>query len=876
MSNIVRSAERLAALSMLSALILTAQSADIWRSGGWTVQAPSAGNCGSPPVLTVKGPGSIFDPPSATALASLERALPAALANVCPGAREVVLASGRTRRLIKVAQSPISVPVTEASSTATAPPVSTAQRSRSDPPADSAQTPVTAPQPARATTPAPVLGARSNLPSLSSAHGNEDKCEVLFNWLESSKAEGNSAGNRGYRMPAEMLRIFRDEPMTAVFGMAYDRMENRWRLEQHEKVISHCLGLAPQTHARNVPFAGVRSKSQTMRQYSQEFAQYRQLLDESFLGKPGPFEPSAISRYVQQVREQSAWANQAMSSAAAAPPTRASFDQLAAQRQTAPRQLSALSSGEKSQVENYLSRRQTEMAPVIAEDWLRTANGTGKTIAAAKLLHKSHDDMAAVVRMLDGQTKAAWDEKYNRLIESLIAEPLHADVAKLNGVPSTLPGILQLSAQRAGFDGAFGDFRGIPAVDAARDEYARASTRILTGALPAWRQQVDRVPLEAPTVAAKHQEFESLFPGKEDRSVSLFTQFEAPLLAKEDQLRTLIAANLQKEQERGGPPASAGVSQPGNGGVQVGPLNSSSFTARGLVNERALMKLFAGDFVGIDFDRDDLKFKGIFQQYLESYGRHCDEYLIPPNRVPIMTAVCTSEWVNSRTGISTGRCANYDNKPTGLFAKRALSDAMGMLDRQRAADALREVSRRMTEWIQVAQNDPIGGMMNMVGDVQAVKSDMVQMNGCRSPSVQRFEDNLRLFALNRPPIRLDGKSAVTAVTVPIPGIPFKDQNYTKLIEALVVDDATKWGGFAEFVQGSISDATVSSRDQMGRPARIMAPYAWNNILGKRRATVTLTFSEGLPECLYYSDTPSVCHAASRKIVAAYAAGAYQQ
>lgn len=51
---------------------------------------------------------------------------------------------------------------------------------------------------------------------------------------------------------------------------------------------------------------------------------------------------------------------------------------------------------------------------------------------------------------------------------------------------------------------------------------------------------------------------------------------------------------------------------------------------------------------------------------------------------------------------------------------------------------------------------------------RAVAGDMdalVQMNACTSPGLVRFEDNLRLFALNKQPVRLDGKSLGSAVTV---------------------------------------------------------------------------------------------------------------
>ena len=39
--------------------------------------------------------------------------------------------------------------------------------------------------------------------------------------------------------------------------------------------------------------------------------------------------------------------------------------------------------------------------------------------------------------------------------------------------------------------------------------------------------------------------------------------------------------------------------------------------------------------------------------------------------------------------------------------------------------------------------------------------------------------------------------------------------------------------------------------------------------------VTVTFTDGLPACLYFFDLPSVCRAPSSRIIAAYDGGHYQ-
>ena len=80
-----------------------AQSADLWKDGAWRIAALAPGACATVPQLEVVGPGSIFDTSQAHRLRAIEAALPAALGNTCPNAREIVLVSRRTRRLIKLA-----------------------------------------------------------------------------------------------------------------------------------------------------------------------------------------------------------------------------------------------------------------------------------------------------------------------------------------------------------------------------------------------------------------------------------------------------------------------------------------------------------------------------------------------------------------------------------------------------------------------------------------------------------------------------------------------------------------------------------------------------------------------------------------------------
>ncbi len=843
------------ALLACGTFLLHAENGSLWKSSSWTLQAPPSGSCGSLPLLEVKGPGSIFDPPNASALGSLQTALPKAVSTACPGVREVILVSGKTRRLIKLAEF-IATSPTESVSAGT--PVVATQATN---------IPVVTSKPALTTT-------RSELKSLSSARNIEDKCDVLLSWLESSKAhDTRSVGYRNGGAVPEVLRIFRDEPMTAVFGMPYDKTENRWRFEQHEKVMSRCLGYP--TQQRTFPIGGIYQgrPNATLQKFSQQFAQYRTILDQAFLGQPGTFEPTTVARHVQQVRTQLAWANQALSSALGAPANRASFDSIASQLQAAGTQMTLLDSSEKTQVVDSLTRQQTEIAPTIVDSWFRDASESQKTVASAKVVQGGYSGIGPVLRVLDASSQSAWTDKYKRLVDSLVGESVRTEVAKLPAIPATLPGIQGLTLWKAGFDTTFGQFRGIPVVDDGVSQHVQTQSRILIGAMPAWQQEVSTLPMSAPPIAAKRSQLGSLFPTPTARMAAEYPRYEAPLKAKEDQLRVIIAAETRKKQ------IAAAKGAPNQNGV---PVTLDGFLAKGLENESAFTMLFSGEIDKLGFDREDVSFRALLRNYIEAFWEHCkDDLPPPPNRSEIMDSRC-SVVRTDRRGIS-GTCVSYESVQTGRFAKTELYNAVKELERQSVQNLGRTIS---TMFGQISQGDPLSSMKKSIGTALVIKGDVyslvqryAEINACKSPALLRFEENIRLFASNRSPLKLDGTPTVNSVTVPIPGVPYQDQNYEKLIDALVTDDSNRWGAFSRFVRGSITGTSVESRDEFGRPTRVEATYVHNDIdRSGKRGTVILKFTEGLPDCLAYSDAipAPTCHTPNRKIVATYEQGGFQQ
>jgi len=301
------------------------------------------------------------------------------------------------------------------------------------------------------------------------------------------------------------------------------------------------------------------------------------------------------------------------------------------------------------------------------------------------------------------------------------------------------------------------------------------------------------------------------------------------------------------------------------------PLTRSSFSASGLRNEKVLTDLFIGNFVDIPFNRDNLAFVSLFQDYMESYGRHCDAYL-PSNKVEMTRTVCAvQETKIDRYGnrVGTGGCLSYRTEGTGIYADPAVYDAKSKLGDDAGINMMKEALQTMK------QQNPLQAALNTLGETQQMASDMesvFRLNSCTSPGVKRLQENIVLFSMGKQPIVLPGTAPSVAPKAQISLGPFKDQNYTKLLEDLIQDQSQSWL-MNRFVSGSTSNVAVSSRDSAGRPAKIIGKYLFN---GRSQGSVTVSFSDGIPECMYFFDLPSTCKSPNRRIVAAYSNGGYPQ
>ena len=300
-------------------------------------------------------------------------------------------------------------------------------------------------------------------------------------------------------------------------------------------------------------------------------------------------------------------------------------------------------------------------------------------------------------------------------------------------------------------------------------------------------------------------------------------------------------------------------------------LTPASLSTGGLANEQLIASIYAGNFADIGMERSDVRFMSLYDGYLRAYGRRCDANL-PAKKVEIMESVCARQETKiDRFGnrIGTGTCAEYRTQGTGIYADPVLYAAKTQSDNEVGPDAIRQVFKTM------AGENPLGTALSTLGATQSIGSDMstlVRVNACDSPGLKRFQENLMLFALGRQLVRLPGAGNVPASPRSSPEIRSGEQNFTRLVEDLVRDQSRSWV-MNRFVSGSVSNVVVSSRDAQGHPAKVTASYLFN---GQSRGSVTISFSSGLPECMYFFDFPSMCRAPNRRIVDAYGNGAYRQ
>jgi len=322
----------------------------------------------------------------------------------------------------------------------------------------------------------------------------------------------------------------------------------------------------------------------------------------------------------------------------------------------------------------------------------------------------------------------------------------------------------------------------------------------------------------------------------------------------------LLLSAMAHAQSKGPSPKAAG--EPGG------------FSAKGLNYETELTALYLGDFAHARLRRDGADFDFLFGNYLKAFARRCSAYL-PANKVEMTRTECAREqYTVNRYGARTGpsSCVEYRQVGTGLYADPDLYAAQQKVEGEVGRNMIRDTFRDMSG------KNPMATGMRAVDAATSVGRDMeslLELNSCTSPGLKRFQDNVMRFALGQPPLHLPGGETLASIAPKkSPDAPFKDSNYSRLVDDLIAENAQGWM-LNRYVRGSVSGVTVSSRDAQGRPSKIVGSYSFDSANGRRQGSVTVQFSDGLPQCVFFFDFPTTCRTPSRRIITAYESGRYR-
>ncbi|GAB1343491.1 S1 family peptidase [Gemmatimonas sp.] len=293
-------------------------------------------------------------------------------------------------------------------------------------------------------------------------------------------------------------------------------------------------------------------------------------------------------------------------------------------------------------------------------------------------------------------------------------------------------------------------------------------------------------------------------------------------------------------------------------------LPGNQLNVEGLANAAFFSALYAGEFEKIAVKNNSLQFMGLFQQYLDGCAVTCKQFL-PANRVEMTEQVCTRERVeyNGYGMAGVPHCVEWRTEGRGLYADPRLYQAVKALERQQAADAFGDAVKIITA------TNPFDRLSAELLSASTLAHDMpifLTQNACNSAAIKQFENNLVLFSQGKQSIRLAG--AENPVT-----LPFRESDYTWLSDELIATQSKEWA-LNRYVMNSAFDVTVESRDGEGRPRLIRGSYRFDGLNGRTTGAFTLTFGDGVPECLHYSDAPATCRTVSRQLAYQYLNGRY--
>ncbi len=186
-----------------------------------------------------------------------------------------------------------------------------------------------------------------------------------------------------------------------------------------------------------------------------------------------------------------------------------------------------------------------------------------------------------------------------------------------------------------------------------------------------------------------------------------------------------------------------------NAALAPGALKTAGNADHALFNA-----IFDGQFDQLQFEQHSTYMKAIASGYMQGFSRDCIPP-IPPNFMEIIDTECARSLQRiDQYGVASESCLEHRDVRTGIYVDRQVYAAVNNAP-------IRALGDNLTEMFNSIQQ---GRAVTMAKDWIQLKLealDLAKLNGCSSPVLRRFKDNLMRFALGQQGIRPDGTIAVS-------------------------------------------------------------------------------------------------------------------
>lgn len=478
---------------------------------------------------------------------------------------------------------------------------------------------------------------------------------------------------------------------------------------------------------------------------------------------------------------------------------------------------------------------------------------------ALKKLTKFQNDYQHLFNKTLTTKKQELQTQINNKATAILKILMPTEAAKIQRLAPTLDGINQLNSLLREFKFNYQGFNNHKDVQQILQAFRTKKTEIVKANLPSVTAEISNA---TDNKALASLQFLYLSDVLEESNTyrELTAKFKAREVAiAEEQKRAVELAKRKDNEER-----IRFLNENGNA------EGSMVFNTKGLNYAEFFDYVYRGHFENIEMKPESSEFFMIFSAYLNLFGSTCPD-LLPPDKVEIMTERCSRERVTTNGwGVETSRiCIEWETVGTGIFARPELYATKMKLQNALNTDALQKVIDMYTN------PNAMGNSVDQIHKAKALRSDMeafFRLNECSNPSIRHFEKNLRAFALGQKQLRL--KSISPYEQLRINGGPSGEQNFTKLIDDILINQSKTWS-FNQYVNRSITNVR-DFKDADGKIIALKANYKFKGLMGTDTGAVTVRFKKGLPYCIVFYDFPDNCKKPKAALLSAYANGAYSK